>query len=261
MDHRARVVHASSLALSLSSFVLFAAAAVGCSAGTPRVAFAVNESAIAKVAEPAALTPDPPASAPPPSADAKPEAPARELDDVLATCEPDGKKCVLAPNDAADVCKAMNPSAALHVFANNKKLRVAFLTRDMETWSTTQARSAKSHARFDEEVLVLAKRKAKRSVVVQGSAVTYEVLRWDGSCASLMGDELTFRRAPRPVRPLQVARLQLPVRAKLVGDMRIQAALDKAETTCHGGDTTVACDVARRAFGDAVATRAPRLGL
>lgn len=137
----------------------------------------------------------------------------------------------------------MTPTAALHAFASNKKLRVGDPTRDMEAWSTGYARQTKSRARFDEEVMVLATRASKSSVVVEGAAVTYEVLRWDGTCASLMGDELTFRRAPRPVRPIRVDRLYLPMQTKLLDDTRIHAAADRADTACSANDKTVACDV------------------
>lgn len=247
MDQRI-IVHASSLCF----YAFFAAAAVGCSSTTPRVAFAVKESAIAAV-----IPPEPaPAAAP-----EKSDPPARNVDDVLAGCLPDGKKCAVTPVDAEEICRGMTPTTALHVFANNKRLRVGFLTRDMEAWSTARVHATKNRARFDEEVIVLAKRQSKSSVAVQGAAVTYEVLRWDGSCASLMGSEITFRRAPNPVRPLKVERLYLPIQTKLLDDDRIHAALDRAEAACRPDDNTVACDAARRKFGDAVVSRGPRLGL
>ena len=252
MENRPVFRHASSLLF----YCAFAAIAVGCSSTTPRVVAAAP-----LAAHTAEATPEPATTAAPVN-EAKPEPPpARDVDEVLAGCQADGKKCSVSPDDAAEICRAMNPTVALHVFANNKKLRVGFLTRDMEAWSTTQSHATKTRARFDEEVLVLAKRKAKGTVIVQGAAETYEVLRWDGSCASLMGDEITFRRAPRPVRPVKVDRLHLPVQAKLANDARIHAALDRADTACQANDGSVACDVARRSFGDAVATRAPRLGL
>jgi hypothetical protein len=155
----------------------------------------------------------------------------------------------------------MTPTAALRVLASNKKLRVGYLTRDMEAWSTGNARQTKSRARFDEEVMVLSTRASKSSVVVTGAAVSYEVLRWDGSCASLMGEELTFRRAPRPVRPIRVDRLYLPMQTKLLDDARIHAAADRASSACSADDKAVACDLARRTFGDVVVARGAKLGL
>ena len=242
-------------ALLLLAFV--AGLAGGCSSATPRVAFAVKESAVARITAPDSAPATEASTAEPES-----KSPSRNVDEILASCVPDGKKeCALVPADASELCRSMTPSAALHVFANNKKLRVGYLTRDMEAWSTDHARQTKSLARFDEEVMVLATRSSKSSVVVQGAAVSYEVLRWDGSCASLMGDELTFRRAPRPVRPIRVDRLYLPTQTKLLDDPRIHAAADRAATTCSTDDRTVACDIARRAFGDVVIARAGKLGL
>lgn len=246
----------------LFAFALLAGFAGGCSSSSPRVSFALKESTIARVT--AADSPIAPetANAEVATAHESTGGPARGVDELLGSCVPDGKKrCLLTPADAAEVCRSMTPTAALHAFAGNKKLRVAYLTRDMEAWSTGHARQTKSRARFDEEVMVLASRSSKSSVVVQGGTVTYEVLRWDGSCASLMGDELTFRRAPRPVRPIRVERLYLPAQDKLLGDARIHAAADREGAACSADDKTVACDVARRAFGDVVVARAGKLGL
>jgi hypothetical protein len=241
--------------LLLLAFV--AGLAGGCSSTTPRIAFAVKESTVARI-----TAPDAARSMEAPAAEPEAKSPSRNADEILASCVADGKKkCVLAQADASELCRSMTPSAALHVFASNKKMRVGYLTRDMEAWSTDHARQTKSRARFDEEVMVLATRSSKSSVVVQGAAVTYEVLRWDGSCASLMGDELTFRRAPRPIRPIRVDRLYLPAQTKLLDDPRIRAAADRADTTCGADDKAIACDIARRAFGDVVVARAGRLGL
>lgn len=240
--------------LLLLAFV--AGLAGGCSSATPRIAFSVKESTVARVTAADAV----PATEAPVQ---QPEAtsPSRNADEILASCVPDGKKkCALAPVDADELCRSMTPSAALHVFVNNKQMRLGYLTHDTDAWSTGNARQTKSRARFDEEVLVLATRSSK-SIVVQGAALSYEVLRWDGSCASLMGDELTFRRAPRPVRPIRVDRLPLPAQTKLLDEPRIHAAADRADTTCSADDKTVACDLARRTFGDVVLARARKLGL
>lgn len=257
MVHRPRGMSTRNPTRSLLLLAFVAGMAGGCSSTTPRIAFAVKESTVARITAPDSL----PATETP-AAEAEAKNPSRDADAILASCLPDGKKrCALAPADASELCRSMTPSTALHLFASQKKMRLGYLTRDMEAWSTDHARQTKSRARFDEEVMVLATRASKSGVVVQGAAVTYEVLRWDGSCASLMGDELTFRRAPRPVRPIRVDRLYLPTQTKLLDDARIHVAADRAATTCGADDKTVACDVARRAFGDVVVARAGKLGL
>ncbi len=187
----------------------------------------------------------------------------RDLDEVLSTCHVDAKtkRCEVTPEDAEEICRAMTPTAALRVFIGKKKLRQGYLTRDMEVWSTTRAHATKSRARFDEEVIVLSQRRAKSSVVVSGGAVTYEVLRWDGTCASLMGDEITFKRAPTPVRPVELDRLYLPVQTKLLDDATIHAAVDRASAACREDAKTVACDVAKRRFGATLVARGARLAL
>jgi hypothetical protein len=38
----------------------------------------------------------------------------------------------------------------------------------------------------------------KGGMVVSGASGSYDVLRWDGTCASLMGEEVTTKPAPAP---------------------------------------------------------------
>lgn len=205
MSQRAIIEPASSLLL----YVFFACVAVGCSAvtRTPGVAFAVDGSAIAEVtaADAPRATPSTP-STPDPRTEPAPaavSADARGVDDVIArSCRPDGgAKCVLPPADADAMCRSMTPTSALRLF-ESERLRVGFLTRDVIAWSTGPARRTQTRALFDEQVIVLSKRPAKNVFAAKGAAVRYEVLRRDGTCASLTGDDVTFTRAPRPSHAL-----------------------------------------------------------
>ena len=163
--------------------------------------------------------------------------------------------CSMSFKSAETVCKSMSPTDALRAFAGHGRLSVAYLTHDLDAWSTARVRSTKSRASFDEEVLVLAERRAQGSIIVSGSAVSYEVLRYDGSCATLMGDELTFKAPPLAARPVPWDKLDGATRETLATDRNVKSALAKRAAACASPGSK-RCVVTSRLLGGAVLTAA-----
>jgi len=220
------------------------------------------EGSFAAAAPPAAPAPAPalaPTAAGALLATAAPDAPSARVPtfaELADSCVKDrgSEACTMAPEEAERTCRSMTPTKALRAFSSPRGLRVGYLTRDMEAWSTARVLGSKSRAAFDEEVLVLASRHAKGGIVVTGSAVTYEILRYDGTCASLTSDEITFKRAPFPARPIRWEKLEAPVREDLEAQPAVARARARTTAACDRDRTTKACVVATRTLGAAIVT-------
>jgi hypothetical protein len=165
--------------------------------------------------------------------------------DFPAGCEGGPVEGVCAPDGAfADrLCKAQIADAALVLFAKGSPWTRGYLTRDTEAWNASGGGSVRGKLLFDEEVLVLRKRAAGGIVVGQGGG--YDVLRWDGTCASLAAEELTLRRPPRVrAAPIGWRNLNTPARDALLADAKLSALYDKRRKECKGatsGDVSAAC--------------------
>src|SRR5262245_22570753 len=110
----------------------------------------------------------------------------------------DEEVCLPDPKFAKRVCAANYPSVALALFANGTPWTRAFLRGKTEAWNASGGASENVQLEFDEEVLVLVRRKAGPNQIQVGSGSGYDVIRWDGTCVSLEGPELTFKRPPAP---------------------------------------------------------------
>lgn len=155
-----------------------------------------------------------------------------------------------APPIAA--CRDMTPTAALRMFLAKKKHRLAYIARSPEAEA--------SPPRFDEEVLVLSQA-VTWSSTTSSSHLTYDVLRWDGTCAPVDAGALSFTRPRHPMRPITIERLYLPTQVTLLEDKRIHAALERAHVACEADPEGAVCDVATRALGAVLVTRGARLAL
>jgi hypothetical protein len=107
---------------------------------------------------------------------------------------------------------------------------------------------------FDEEVIVLRKHAPTGSsgVVMIGAQASFDVLRWDGTCVSVMEGELTTRRPPAP-QPAAIPfdRLEETTRHALLASPKVKASQDQLGKACSGGDASgdkKRCDRAERAF-------------
>ncbi|HEY8074835.1 MAG TPA: hypothetical protein VIF62_12015 [Labilithrix sp.] len=215
---------------------------VGCATTTPpparmttTVSLAVPESTVTEE-HVEAVAPPAPAPAPP------------SIEDVVGSCAraPKAKACSIGSNDVAALCRSMTADRAVKTFAAATKLSRAFLTGDVDAWSTiTGVRTSKTRALFDEEVLVLTEVRSRSGIVISGSAVVYEVLRWDGTCATLSGGELTFRRPPSPRRPVDFTKLDDATSTWLTADAALAKAENALEASCKSDGAGRSCTIAR----------------
>ncbi len=131
------------------------------------------------------------------SAGAKASAPSAGLP---KECAKKGATCVPPKKFVEKLCSGDYPSVALYLFANESPWTRGYLKGRTKAWNASGGASDNSWLESDEEVLVLAERKAELGgmQVSGGGGASYDALRWDGSCVTLSGDEMTLAKAPAP---------------------------------------------------------------
>lgn len=91
-------------------------------------------------------------------------------------------------------------------------------------------------------------------IVMTGAQASFEVLRSDGTCVSVMEGELTTKRPPAP-KPASVpwTRLEEGTRKALLASPKVKTSLDALGKACANATTDrKSCDKADRAFSAAV---------
>lgn len=176
------------------------------------------------------------------------------------------KLCLPEATFAKKLCSGNYPEVALGFFGKGTPWTRIYLAGDVEAWNASGGRTHRAQLAFDEEVLVLGKHGAGGGgIVMTGAQASYDVLRWDGSCVSVMEGEITTHRPPVP-KPADVtfSRLEESTRHALLAAPKVKStheALFKACTSVSSPAEKKACDKADKAFSlaivDAVRSGAP----
>jgi len=146
----------------------------------------------------------------------------------------DDEVCLPDPKFVKRLCAANFPSVALAMFANGTPWTRAYLKGKTESWNASGGASENVQLEFDEEVLVLVRRKAGKNQIQVGSGSGYDVIRWDGTCVSLEGPELTFQRPPAPkTAKVEFKSLDENTKDKLRDDKTINDAFLSRRNECQ----------------------------
>ncbi|MCC6554377.1 MAG: hypothetical protein IT372_15455 [Polyangiaceae bacterium] len=165
----------------------------------------------------------------------------------------DGKVCLPPRLFVKRLCEGIHPDIALALLARGTPFTRGYLTRDVEAWNASGGASSSDKLRLDEEVLVLFHRVPDTGgMVVSGSGGGYDVLRWDGSCASLMSEELRLRAPAKPKHAvIPWKSLDEKTRAALEADEKVGKAVTDRRKECRGatmGEVSKKCEKADRAM-------------
>lgn len=118
---------------------------------------------------------------------------------VPDACAPNREECLPDPAFVEKLCQDVHQDVALYMFRQGTPWQRLYLRGRTEAVNASGGASIEGYLEFDEEVLVLRSRKAgKGGIQVGDSSGTYDVLRWNGSCASLDGGEVTTNVPPKP---------------------------------------------------------------
>lgn len=188
-----------------------------------------------------------------------PAADAAQAEPMPNACEGEGqiknaKLCVVPKSFAKKLCSGTYPEIALSMFAKGTPWTRLWLAGDVDAWNASGGRTARTKLSFDEEVVILAKHGAAQSggIVMTGAMASYDVLRFDGTCVSVLEGELTTARPPAP-KPAFVpwSRLEEATRHALLASPKVKASEAAFEKACNVGEKK-ACEKAERAFTQAV---------
>jgi hypothetical protein len=189
-------------------------------------------------------------------------APASEKVEFPTACaKGGGDVCVPPAAFVKHLCSAPNAaSIALALFAKGTPWLRMYLSRNTEAWdaSGTAAGSSAQKLSLDEEVLVLAFRPPANTggMVVSGAGGAYDIVRWDGACASLNADELRKYIPPEPgYASIPWKKLDDELQQKLLEEGRISLKEGEMKKACKGlsrGQTNAACDRAQKSLSKAV---------
>jgi hypothetical protein len=141
------------------------------------------------------------------------------------------------------ICRVQESHVAFALFSKGSPWTRAYLTRDADAWYASGGASARGKVMFDEEVIILRKRAA--GGIVQGQGGGYDVVRWDGSCASLQAEEVTMKKPPKAKHPpIGWKNVESKTRDALLTDAKVMALFEKRRKECKGantGDVSLAC--------------------
>jgi hypothetical protein len=152
----------------------------------------------------------PPAEAPPaPSAEASAAPSAapvaaedKPIDKMPTDCADKGGKLCLPPQTFVKrLCSGNFPDVALTMLAKGSPWSRGFLrVKSAEAWNASGGQSTGDKMIFEEEFVLLTRREAATTggMVVSGAGGGYDVLRWDGSCASLQDEEVSLTGSSTP---------------------------------------------------------------
>lgn len=150
--------------------------------------------------EPASEEPTEPVSEEPteaePAAEAKAEP--KPPQGVPDACAPNKDDCVPDQAFVGKLCQDVHQDIALYMFRQGTPWQRLYLRGRTEAVNASGGASIEGFLEFDEEVLVLRSRKAsKDGIQVGDSSGSYDALRWNGSCVSLDGGEVTTNVPPK----------------------------------------------------------------
>jgi len=164
--------------------------------------------------------------------------------------------CVPDKTFVQRLCDGSFPDVALLLMSKSMPFTHAYLRGDVDGWNAEGGASARAKLKFDEEVLILEKRSGDTSGIQVSGSGGYQVMRWDGNCYTLEGDEITMRRPPAPKHaPIAWRYLEDATKNALLDDAKLKAAYDKRNHECKGavsGDVTLACQRADEAMTSAI---------
>ena len=183
-------------------------------------------------------------------ADAPP--PEEEPKELPTPCAGEGDICTPPAKFVDRLCMRTTPSLALTMFHKDSPWTRAYVRGNMEAWYAN-GRSRPRQLSYGEEVIIVANRANSGSGIQVSGSGSYDVYRWDGSCVSLMSDEVTLRRVGAPNEAvIEWKRLDDGLRANLGQDKHIAHRNDRRLEACKGSDNG-RCERAEKALSQMIA--------
>ena len=177
---------------------------------------------------------------------------------VPTQCTPVGGLCVPPRPFVKKLCQDAYSGLALRLLhASSPFTRGYVRSREVKAVNTQGGPSSDQSLRFDEEVLILAHTggPGANELVVSGMG-GYEVLRWDGTCATLGDGELGLRAPRSPgYAPVAWKYIDTNIQAALMQHADVAEARRQHRKHCHGvslGRLSAECAKAEAALSQSI---------
>lgn len=182
---------------------------------------------------------------------------AADAGEIPKECVKGIEPCVPSRAFVKKLCNGNYPAVSLYLFANGSPWGRGYLRGRAKAWNASGGASDNTWLEFDEEVLVIAVRKAATGgMQVSGAGDSYDALRWDGSCVTLSSEEVTLDRPPSPKSAkVEWRYLDDNIQEALRADSTVNDAYLARRKECKGavsGDVSLACVKADQKLSDAI---------
>ena len=165
--------------------------------------------------------------------------------EVPSTCETKGKACLPNATFVKRFCQNVHPDIALAFFKKGTPFTRGYLKGNTDAFNGYGGVSSGDKLVFDEEVIVLSTRENTTGIEVSGAGGQYDLLRWDGSCATVPMADVTFSVPPAPKTPrLDWKVLSDELQAALLNNAEIAKINKERRSECKGasmGDVSKKC--------------------
>jgi hypothetical protein len=176
--------------------------------------------------------------------------------ELPAECaDPNAAVCTPPPAFVEELCRRASSRLPLVLFKKGTPWARGYVRVSSEAWYAGGGPASPERMSVGEEVLILAARTGGSSGVQIVGSGSYDVLRWNGSCVSLMSDEVS----KRPLGMLNVApilwhRLPPQAREALLEDKSVRFRHEMFERFCQPGKMeSKACTQHETALHQAIA--------
>ena len=135
------------------------------------------------------------------------------------------------------LCKKKYPGVAITMFEKSAPWKHAFVrVKDVAPINSFGGSTSFSRLEFLEEVLLLREREIKQRQMIVDIPNSYDVLRFDGSCATLAEDEfMTKKPYVRPrYAPIIWQQIDARIRQALIQNPKIDQAAEAQTLACRG---------------------------
>lgn len=169
-----------------------------------------------------------------------------------------GDGCVMPKGFVKRLCAGVYPELALMLFQKGSPWKRAYVAvKEANPFNGFSGPSSEEKLVFEEELLVLRVSKTDTGgMQVSGAGSTYDVLRWDGSCATLSGEEVRTAAPPKPRHatiPWRI--LEDATQEALKKDEALAKVATERRKECKGatmGAVSAKCEKADKALNDLV---------
>jgi hypothetical protein len=177
--------------------------------------------------------------------------------EIPRDCAPGERGCTLPSAFAESVCRSKYPELALVLFAKGTPWQRAYVKAEtVEPVNVFGGERSDRWLYFGEEVLVLRERGGATGGVVVSGPTDVDILRWDGTCATIRKEMLVpYVTAPMVSVRIFWKYLDASFQEALARDERVRRAEEAQRRECRSSsikNPTASCDKVMRRLTDTI---------